>query len=88
MKLEIDAVTLWLIPVGIALWFMIWVLWNWRREERRKHFRAAAHGTESKIAQRCEVAISPSEAYWRSSQPPVPFHGKQRFQRQADLMTR
>jgi cytochrome c-type biogenesis protein CcmH/NrfF len=39
MKLEIDAVTLWLIPAGIALWFMIWVLWHWRREERRRDHR-------------------------------------------------
>lgn len=36
VKLELDVGMLWLIPVGIALWFMIWALWNWRREERRK----------------------------------------------------
>jgi len=39
MKLEFDAVALWLIPVGIALWFMIWALWNWRMEERRHGHR-------------------------------------------------
>jgi hypothetical protein len=45
VKLEFDAVTLWLIPVGIALWFMIWVLWNWRREERRRdHHRNHSFG--------------------------------------------
>ncbi|MFZ0337772.1 MAG: hypothetical protein WAL45_07050 [Terracidiphilus sp.] len=36
MKLEFDVGMLWLIPVGIALWFMVWVLWSWWREERRQ----------------------------------------------------
>ncbi len=35
MTLEFHAESLWLIPVGLALWFMLWVLWNWWREERR-----------------------------------------------------
>ncbi len=35
MKVEFDAEALALIPIGIALWFMIWVLWNWFREPRR-----------------------------------------------------
>lgn len=35
MKLEFDAEMLWLISTGIALWFLVWVLWNWWREEHR-----------------------------------------------------
>jgi len=35
MQMEFDAKALWLIPAGLALWFMIWALWNWWREERR-----------------------------------------------------
>jgi len=35
MKEVIDAEMLALIPVAIALWFMVWVLWNWWREPRR-----------------------------------------------------
>jgi hypothetical protein len=35
MKLEFDVGTLWLVPVGFALWFMLWVLWNWWRDQRR-----------------------------------------------------
>jgi hypothetical protein len=35
MTLEIHEQTLWLIPVGLAVSFMIWVLLNWWREERR-----------------------------------------------------
>jgi len=35
VKMEFNAGMLWLIPVGLALWFMCWVLWNWWREEHR-----------------------------------------------------
>jgi hypothetical protein len=35
MTIEIHEQTLWLIPVGLAVGFMVWVLWNWWREERR-----------------------------------------------------
>jgi len=35
MKVEFGAEALWLIPVGFAIWFMLWVLWKWWREERR-----------------------------------------------------
>ncbi len=35
MKVEFDVEALALIPVGIVLWFMLWVLWNWFREPRR-----------------------------------------------------
>lgn len=36
MTIEIHAQTLWLIPVGFAVGFMLWVLWNWWREEHPK----------------------------------------------------
>jgi hypothetical protein len=39
MKVVIDGEMLALIPVGIALWFMMWVLWNWRREQRHRSDR-------------------------------------------------
>lgn len=35
LKIGFNAETLWLIPLGLALWFMIWALWNWWREEHR-----------------------------------------------------
>ncbi len=35
MTLEIHEQTLWLVPVGLAVGFMVWVLWNWWREEHR-----------------------------------------------------
>ncbi len=34
MTLEIHEQTLWLIPVGLAVSFMVWVFLNWWREER------------------------------------------------------
>jgi hypothetical protein len=35
MTMEFHEESLWLIPVGLAIWFMLWVLWNWWREEKR-----------------------------------------------------
>jgi hypothetical protein len=35
MTIEIHEQTLWLIPVSLAVSFMVWVLWNWWREEHR-----------------------------------------------------
>ena len=35
MRIDFDAETLWLIPLGIALWFLVWVLWRWWLESRR-----------------------------------------------------
>jgi hypothetical protein len=37
MTIEIHAQTLWLIPVSLAVGFMVWVLWNWWREEHPKN---------------------------------------------------
>ena len=39
MTIEIHEQTLWLIPVGLAVGFMVWVLWNWWREEHPKKER-------------------------------------------------
>ena len=36
MTIEIHEQTLWLIPVSLAVGFMVWVLWNWWREEHPK----------------------------------------------------
>lgn len=33
--LELHGESLWIIPVGLAIWFMLWVLWSWHKEERR-----------------------------------------------------
>ena len=35
MTIEIHEQTLWLIPVSLAVGFMVWVLWNWWHEEYR-----------------------------------------------------
>ena len=35
MRIDFDPKTLWLIPLGIALWFLVWALWHWWRESRR-----------------------------------------------------
>jgi hypothetical protein len=35
VKIDFNAEIFALIPVGLAIWFMLWVLWNWWREERR-----------------------------------------------------
>jgi hypothetical protein len=37
MTLEIHEQTLWLIPVGFAVGFMVWVLWHWWLEEHRSN---------------------------------------------------
>jgi hypothetical protein len=39
MTIEIHEQTLWLIPVSLAVGFMVWVLWNWWREEHRTNER-------------------------------------------------
>jgi hypothetical protein len=39
MTIEIHEQTLWLIPVSLAVGFMLWVLWNWWREEHRTNER-------------------------------------------------
>ena len=34
MVVEFKPESLLLVPAGTAIWFMIWVLWNWWRRER------------------------------------------------------
>jgi hypothetical protein len=88
MKLVIDAEMLALIPVGIALWFMMWVLWNLRKEERRKRFHSHADLPEIIVEptrQRETSRIGPS---LQRSQQPVSVGAQLRFQRPANLLTR
>ncbi len=35
MTVEFHEEWLWLIPMGLAIGFMLWVLWNWWKEEQR-----------------------------------------------------
>jgi hypothetical protein len=88
MKLVLDVETLALIPVGIALWFMMWVLWNWRKEERRKHRRSCADLPEIHIERSREHQLSRIDDYLRRSQEPVSSAAHLRFQRPVDLLTR
>jgi hypothetical protein len=88
MKLEFDAGTLALIVVGIALWFMIWVLWNWRREERRKHVRSHADLQEKNIGRTCELVMSRSETSMRGSGRPISYTVNRRGQFSTNLQTR
>jgi len=88
MKVVLDAETLALIPLGIALWFMMWVLWNWRKEERRKHRRSCADLPEINIERIREREMSRTDGYPRRSQQPVSSAAHLRFQRPADSLTR
>ncbi len=49
MTMEIHAQTLWLIPVSLAVGFMVWVLWNWWREE---HHMKEPHMSDRRIEDR------------------------------------
>jgi hypothetical protein len=88
MKLEFDVETLALIPVGIAIWFMMWVLWNWRREERRKHVRSRAGLKETNIGRTCELVLSRSDTSLRRSDLPVSYTVNRRGQFSTNLQTR
>ncbi len=46
MTIEIHEQTLWLIPVSLAVGFMVWVLWNWWREE---HHMQEPHTSDRRI---------------------------------------
>jgi len=35
VTVEFHEESLWLIPVGFAVYFMVWVLWHWWKEEHR-----------------------------------------------------
>lgn len=76
MKIEIDAVGLWLIPLGLALWFLFWVLWNLWREERRSRASSVGHGLlHSSPAPPPAIfeAPAPPAAHRRPSLPPAPL---------------
>jgi len=36
MTLQIGTDSLWLVPLGMAIYFMLWVLWCWWREQHRR----------------------------------------------------
>jgi len=46
MTIEIHDQALWLIPVGLAVGFMVWVLWHWWREEHHSNEAKPAHSSE------------------------------------------
>jgi hypothetical protein len=59
MTLEIHEQTLWLIPVSLAVSFMIWVLLNWWREERRpndggRNYSSGAAGVQYRSSGRAQ----------------------------------
>jgi hypothetical protein len=87
MKLVIDAEMLALIPVGMALWFMMWVLWNWRKEERRKRSRSHADLPEIIIESTSERETSRMDPSLGRGQRPVSSRVQPRFQRPANLLT-
>ena len=87
MKLVIDAEMLALIPVGIALWFMMWVLWNWRKEERRKRFRSHAALPEIIIEPTRERETSRMGPSLQRGQQHISSGAQLRFQRPANLLT-
>ena len=55
MTIEIHEQTLWLIPVSLAVGFMVWVLWNWWREE---HHMADRRIGERRIEARQQRVIN------------------------------
>ncbi len=64
MTLEIHEQTLWLIPVGLAVGFMVWVLWQWWREEHRPSdagaYSSGAAGFQYRSSGRAQVRQSDS----------------------------
>ena len=38
MAVDIHAEGLLLVPAALAIWFMLWALWHWRKEEKRQRF--------------------------------------------------
>lgn len=65
MTLEIHEQTLWLIPVGLAVGFMVWVLWHWwledhpRKEADDSHSSGAA-GFQYRSSGRAQLRQSDS----------------------------
>ena len=88
MKLVLDAQMLALIPVGIALWFMIWVLWNWRKEERRKRFRSHVGLPEIIIEPTREREMSRTGPALQRGRRPISAGAQLHLQRPANLLTR
>jgi len=65
MTVEIHEQTLWLIPVGLAIAFMVWVLCNWWREEHHMNdkepgYSPGAAGFQYRSSGRAQVRHSDS----------------------------
>jgi hypothetical protein len=67
MTLEIHEQTLWLIPVGLAVSFMVWVLWNWWREEHRPNDAGAYSSSADAFQYRSSGHAQPRQ----SDSPPT-----------------
>jgi hypothetical protein len=67
MTLEIHEQTLWLIPVGLAVSFMIWVLLHWWREEHGP----SDPGTHSTGAEAFQYRSSVRARLRQSDSPPT-----------------
>ena len=72
MTLEIHEQTLWLIPVGLAVSFMIWVLLNWWHEEHRPNdagaYSSGAEAFQYRSSGRAQVRQSDSP-FTRENRP-------------------
>jgi hypothetical protein len=61
MTIEIHEQTLWLIPVSLAIGFMVWVLWNWWREEyRTSERRIGKRGVEARHERVINLPVPPA----------------------------
>lgn len=66
MTVDLHEQSLWLIPVSLAVGFMVWVLWNWWREERR-----IEGGRQRGINQRVQPAPSSEALDWHRRGRPI-----------------
>ena len=64
MTLEIHEQALWLIPVGFAVGFMVWVLWHWWLEEHHPNdaasYSSGAAGFQYRVSGRAQARQSNS----------------------------
>jgi len=81
MTIEIHAQTLWLIPVSLAVGFMVWVLWNWWREEHHIADRRTEerHPGEQRFKARQQLVIN-------LAAPPAPSSEARDWRRRGKLI--
>ena len=75
MTLEIHEQTLWLIPVGLAVSFMVWVFLNWWREERHPSHGEGAYPSGAEAFQ----YRSSGRAQVRQSDSPFTTENRPKF---------